>query len=400
MLGGKAMPMGAASMLVLVLGFGASVAGAATTAAPSGTTGHDVSYPQCSSSDPSTTTVTALGGAFGIVGVTDGLPWSANPCLGSEYHWAAGLAGQPALYTNTANPAPHSSFFWPTSGSSAPALCKDSTSTTDPGCAYDYGWHAAQNALSTSEASVSGAAGLPWFLDVEAGNSWNGNASANTADLQGFADFLRGQGVPSVGIYSSSSAWSTITGGYTVGNAAGYQSAWSSEFTPAYPLSQSPTWVAGAGTSATATSTCSGAAFTGTVPELAQYRDGTGYDADLVCGSSTQQSSFTMSVSPESATVAPGSSTTASVSVSESGPAQSVSFSSTGQPPGISVSFSPSTVDSSGTSTMTVTVASTVASGTYRLTVTGTGTSGATSASYALTVAVARHHGHQSQQHG
>jgi len=384
--------------MVFVLGVGASAAAASATAPPPGSVGHDVSYPQCTTAGSSSTTVTSLGGAFGIVGVTNGLPWSANSCLGSESGWALGLPDQPALYTNTANPAPHSSFFWPTSGSRAPALCMDSTSTTDPGCAYDYGWHAAQNALSTAEAPVTGAATLPWWLDVETGNSWNGSGSSNTADLQGFADYLRSQGVPSVGIYSSASSWSAITGGYTVGNAASYQSQWASEFAPAYPLAQSPIWVAGAGSAGQASSTCGAPAFTGTSPSLAQYRDGTGYDADLVCGNVSQQPSFSMSVNPGSASVAPGASTTATVSVTESGSSQVVSFSVSGQPSGVTVAFSPTNVPSSGSSTVTVTVSSGTVPGAYRLSITGTGTSGAETVPFALTVGAQRHRGHQSQQ--
>src|SRR6266568_34068 len=117
---------------------------AGTSAAPAGSTGHDISYPQCSGSSISAG-AGHLGGQFGIVGVTNGRAWSANPCLGSEYQWAAGLPSTPGLYTNTANPAPTSSYYWPTSGSTDPVLCEKSTSTTDPGCAYDYGWHTGKN---------------------------------------------------------------------------------------------------------------------------------------------------------------------------------------------------------------------------------------------------------------
>src|SRR5215469_2653178 len=99
----RVLPMGSA--VVVVLGFAASAAVASSTGAPAGSTGHDVSFPQCTSAGSSSTTVTSLGGAFGIVGVTNGLPWSANSCLGAEYQWTSGLSFQPALYTNTANPA-------------------------------------------------------------------------------------------------------------------------------------------------------------------------------------------------------------------------------------------------------------------------------------------------------
>src|SRR4051812_26557713 len=43
--------------------------------------GYDVSYPQCGSALPSAP-------AFGIVGVDDGIVFSANPCAGTELAWA------------------------------------------------------------------------------------------------------------------------------------------------------------------------------------------------------------------------------------------------------------------------------------------------------------------------
>jgi hypothetical protein len=71
-------------MLVLLL-LSSAPALAASSAAPAGSVGHDVSYPQCTAGGGSTVTKGPLSGQFGIVGVTDGLPWSANPCLGTEY---------------------------------------------------------------------------------------------------------------------------------------------------------------------------------------------------------------------------------------------------------------------------------------------------------------------------
>jgi hypothetical protein len=132
----------AAFLLLLVFAAGSSAAGAASLTPTSGSTGWDVSYPQCGAKLPTS-------GSFAVVAVNDGRPYSLNPCLGGsngEYAWAVSR-GTPALYMNTANPAPSSSYYWPTSSTSDPVLCLDSTSTTDPGCAYDYGWHAAGNAL-------------------------------------------------------------------------------------------------------------------------------------------------------------------------------------------------------------------------------------------------------------
>ena len=75
------------------------VAGAPAATDPN--VGYDISYPQCNGTFPN-------GGAFGIVGVNGGLPYSANPCLGtgdgpSELSWAGMNAG---LYANTADPGP------------------------------------------------------------------------------------------------------------------------------------------------------------------------------------------------------------------------------------------------------------------------------------------------------
>ncbi len=100
---------------------------------------------------------------------------------------------------NTANPAPSSGYYWPTSGAQDPALCLDATSTTDPGCAYDYGWQAAANALSTATSALGGSPQGIWWLDVETGNTWNGDASSNAADLQGSIDYLLAQHVAGVG---------------------------------------------------------------------------------------------------------------------------------------------------------------------------------------------------------
>ena len=157
--------------------------------------------------------------------------------------------------------------------------------TTDPGCAYDYGWHAAANALATAKNATTAAATTPWWLDVETGNTYNGDGSSNAADLQGMIDYLRGQGVPSVGLYSTSSQWNTITGGWTLSTDASYHAAWSKEFVPTYPLSDSPVWIAGLGSLSAAPSNCA-TSFTGAAATLAQYTDGS-FDGDLACGSST-----------------------------------------------------------------------------------------------------------------
>jgi hypothetical protein len=264
----------AAALLLLVFAVGSLAAGAAIVTPAPGSTGWDVSYPQCGTKLPTS-------GTFAVVGVSTGRPYSLNPCLKGEYASAASR-GTPALYMNTANPAPSSSYYWPTSDTRDPALCIASTSTTDPGCAYDYGWHAAGNALDAALAAIGPVAEqIPWWLDVETANSWNGDGVSNAADIQGAIDLLRSRGVPIVGVYSTGYQWGVITGGYTVSSAPTYLERWSAEITPQVPLSGVPGWVAGAVTARGAAANCK-TSFMGTQTRLAQYTSNK-LDADLAC---------------------------------------------------------------------------------------------------------------------
>lgn len=241
---------------------------------PPGSLGYDVSYPQCGARLPAE-------GAFAIVGVTNGLPWSANPCLAEEYAWASGR-GVVALYVNTANPAPRSSFYWSESGARDPALCIDSASTSDTGCAYNYGWHAGLDAFGRARSAIGPVVStLTWWLDVEIENTWNGDGLSNAADIQGMADALRSQGVTSIGVYSTSYQWSTITGGFGIASAAAYAEKWRPHFVPQHPVAEWLNWVPGAGSLDEAHRTCR-ASFTGGTVQLAQYPLN-GLSANLAC---------------------------------------------------------------------------------------------------------------------
>jgi hypothetical protein len=264
------------------------------------TTGYDLSYPQCGSSFPSST-------AFGIVGVNGGLANDLNPCLGpassytqSELYWAVatsnGGSSQPkaSLYVNTADPgdiyngAPIVD--WPISSLSTDpyGTCTTTTVTTSSGtytvgensqaCAWQYGYNKASqdaawltnaadaiNAQQTTVA-VSGAPGsYPWWLDVETANTWQSGTSGqamNVADLQGMIAALQAAAVATVGAYSTSSQWNTITGGTT--SASG--SLW-----------QIPNWIPGARTLSGAESNCTQTSYTGgkvSVTQWASHPDG------------------------------------------------------------------------------------------------------------------------------
>ena len=257
----RLLPILAAVPLLVAL---AAPADAKPAPRPTVTATYDVSYPQCGKTLPS-------GATGGIVGVNNGVVFSANPCLASEWAWAQrATTFAPAFYANTASPGPAYSSHWP-SGQQTPEICDGSNSAA---CAYDYGWNAALDSYADAAAVTAAPASYTWWLDVETGNSWEtlesaygqtATAKANdTSALAGAVDALKSRGVATVGIYSTSYQWGQITGG------TGAQ------------FSSSPAWVAGVGSQSTAQNNCHSASFTGGPVLLAQYALN-GYDADLHC---------------------------------------------------------------------------------------------------------------------
>ncbi|HEX6547139.1 MAG TPA: hypothetical protein VF134_00160 [Candidatus Dormibacteraeota bacterium] len=228
----------AAASLALVLSTGASAAGPYV----SGTTGYDVSYPQCG------VTVT---GTFGVIGVNGGRPFSQNPCLAGEY--ATSSSG--GAYLNTGY---------------ARTYAKRITTDCQTRSAGYVGSSAQQQAYAIgcseaqySESYTAGQGVVPpvWWLDVETANSWStSNLTLNQATIQGLADTLEGTGAW-VGVYSTGSQWGQIAG-------AGWT-----------PAGISATWVAGASAS-TAAGYCS-RSFTTAPVWLVQYV--ATYDQDYAC---------------------------------------------------------------------------------------------------------------------
>jgi subtilase family serine protease len=98
---------------------------------------------------------------------------------------------------------------------------------------------------------------------------------------------------------------------------------------------------------------------------------------------------FTLSSSPATVSVVQGSNGTSTITSAVSGGFDSaVALTASGQPTGVTVSFSPTSIAApgSGTSTMTMAVASTTATGTYTITVTGKGDSITETTTVTLTV--------------
>jgi hypothetical protein len=228
-------------------------------------TGYDVSYPQCGGALPSNV-------SFAVVGVNDGIVYSANPCLTTQLSWAERYEATEILYANTGNPGPALSSHWPL-GQTSPQPC-DASAPDSSACAYDYGWNAATDSYNDAVAAyaalgqvAAGATQTPqpneWWLDVETANSWEQNTANNVAELQGEVAYLQSRAVSAIGFYSNASDWQTITGNTTA-------------------FSSFPSWRPGAGNQTAAQSYCSTNGVTGGPTKYSQYAAG-GYDADVRC---------------------------------------------------------------------------------------------------------------------
>lgn len=252
----------------------ATAAVAAGLAAPPAATGlpvgYDISFPQCGGAFPSAP-------AFAIIGVTGGKPFEPHPCLGAGSHpsqlaWGGPSAG---LYINVANPGPALSPFWPR-GQTTPRECATPTRPGDDtaDCAYDYGWNSAADAYDKAvlayqslglvpAGAVGTPAAVPWWLDVETGNSWRPEAVLNVAAIKGAADYLRAAGAANVGVYSSFGDWQKIVGE-------------TNEF------AELPSWLAGPNTQTEAEAACGGLGFTLGGVSLVQFPS-QGFDGNVRC---------------------------------------------------------------------------------------------------------------------
>jgi hypothetical protein len=221
--------------------FGGGGLAAAQGIYPSGSTGVDVSYPNCSSSISNNL-------AFGIVGVTGGLNFHPNSCLSTESAHFKNLS----FYTNTGYPGLTTALNYQNS----PKTC----ATNDLNClAYNYGYNAGQYAVSYAQAQ--GVWSSTWWLDVETMNTWSSDTAQNIQSLQGQTDALKASGAASVGVYSTTAQWGSITGGWKNG----------------FPSWGATTWQ----TARQAKTYCTGHEFTGGPTYLIQFRGK--LDQDYAC---------------------------------------------------------------------------------------------------------------------
>ncbi|MHB8450310.1 MAG: hypothetical protein ACYDAQ_07675 [Mycobacteriales bacterium] len=260
-----------------------TMAAAPAMAATTGTLGADVSWPQCSGTGtgPMPGSGSTLEAWFGIVGVNNGRPGAANPCLGTEFKWAGGLTAQaPQLYVNTADPG-NTAADWPSSNTATSSnpygLCTTVKSrgklvgADSQACAFEYGAEQANSDL----AFALNLSATTWWLDVETANTWQTRrlTDLNEADLLGMVDVFQSKSL-TVGAYSTHYQWNKILG-------SGWQSS-----TAGPTLNVLAQWIPTGGNSQnTATSDCTDLAalpsFTGGTRTYVQFT--ATYDYDVSC---------------------------------------------------------------------------------------------------------------------
>ena len=193
---------------VLSVGLTPLSASAATSVYSTGTTGYDVSYPNCADSVPA-------GFSFGIVGLTGGRPFSTNGCAQSEWRTASSLTTGPSAYFNTGYAGAYAK--------SITSAC--STASQNAGV---YGTLARRALAQAQEAwaigcsevdwarsvlaTVPSATPAMWWADIETGNSWSMSTSLNQFTIDGIISEMQ-QGSPGLGgVYSTRASWAKITG--------------------------------------------------------------------------------------------------------------------------------------------------------------------------------------------
>jgi hypothetical protein len=184
-----------------------------------GTTGYDVSWPQCVSRRSSQVKPLPTHPQYAIVGVNDGTIEGFNSCFAAEAAWAGkGLSVYIIL-----QPAPGGKPV--TAEATGPEASCAAISSECEG--YDWGYYYARADIAFVE--EQGLSPKIWWLDVETAEGWPTSPAyrpINAAIVQGAMAAIRAAGDIS-GIYCTWYQWGEITGSYT----------------PPVPV---PIWVAGA----------------------------------------------------------------------------------------------------------------------------------------------------------
>ena len=207
--------------------------------------------------------------------------------------------------------------------------------------------------------------------------------SSGVPSVAQFAQLMTTPGTPPTGTITSPSSDVTIAAGQSVsfagtGNAPGGSIA-------------SYDWVFPGGSPGSSTAASAGNvtySTPGTYTASFTVTDNSGRtDPNPPTRTITVNQGFSLSASPSSRTVAAGSGTSYTVTVTpSSGFSGTVSFTASGAPSGVTATFNPTTVTTSGSTTMSVTTTSAVAAGTYPLTINGSSSGVAVQTSVNLVV--------------
>ena len=216
-----------------------------------GSTGYDISFPQCGAAYPA--------GAFGIVGVNGGYPFvHYNPCLADEYAHSP----HAALYINTG----YDPLYTQVDGQHTTPDCLTKSAIVKGSPDQKAAWAAGcSEALRSMAYAASQGVAKPrgWWLDVETENSWSStDLSLNQYTIQGIVDTLH-QATSVVGIYSTGYQWHTIVGSLPI---TGVRA----------------NWVATGSLSAEGAHAHCRTGFSGAPVWLVQYIQG-GFDTNYVC---------------------------------------------------------------------------------------------------------------------
>jgi hypothetical protein len=232
--------------------------------------GWDISWPQCTPDRASATSRHPEGGAFAVIGLTDGTrdPFSRVSCFADAYAWASSLPGDPSVYVILNAPGPASTN-WTRPG---PRACDGTHGDRD--CGWNYGWNIADNLLGFLPTDPDGSRPMVW-LDVEgfrtyatgqSGPTWSTSQAVN-ADVVSAAIARLSQAGLRLGAYSTTVQWKDIVGDLTA------------------PSLQS--WAAGAPASNPESYCTPVKSFTGGTVTLTQYQttqpDGFVYDTNHPC---------------------------------------------------------------------------------------------------------------------
>ena len=237
---------------------------------------------------------------------------------------------------------------------------------------YAADFHDISSGTSGSFSAVSG-----YDLVTGWGSPNSGLISALTGSGTQNPSFSLSASPTSLSVAAGSSGTSTITS--TVSN--GFDSAVTlsaSGLPSGVTVGFSPSSITGAGSS-TASFTVASTATAGTYSITITGTSGSATSTATVAltvTTTTQKGAFTVSVSPTSGSLDQGQSGYAVVTTSVSGGFTSaISFSATGQPSGVTVSFSPASIAApgSGSTHMNISVSRSAKTGTYPLTVTASG---------------------------